>query len=207
MPDVQFARPTEKGISIGVIIAPMSKFYTKKGDDGTTGILGGERVYKDHPRPEAVGAIDEANATLGMARSMCQNPLSAEILLQVQRNLYQLMAEVSASPENAHRFRSIGDDQVTWLEDQMQTITVCIEIPNEFIIPGDTPAGAALDIARTAVRRAERRVAGLYREELIDSPHIPQYLNRLSSLCFVLELLENQHAGNQPPTLAKHPSS
>ena len=181
----------------------MSNFYTRKGDDGTTGILGGERVYKDHPLPEAVGSIDEANAALGIARNICQHPRSGAIIIQVQRDLYQLMAEVSASREHAHRFRTIEGERVAWLEEQIDLISQQVTIPKEFIVPGDTAAGAALDVARTIVRRAERRVAGLYRQQSIENAYLLQYLNRLSSLCFVLELLENQSAGQRNTTLAK----
>ena len=181
----------------------MSKFYTRKGDDGTTGILGGERVSKDHPRPEAVGSIDEANAALGAARNTCMHPLSGPIIIQVQRDLYQLMAEVSASREHAHRFRTIESQRVAWLEEQIETISQQVIIPKEFIVPGDTAAGAMLDIARTVVRRAERRVAGLYHRQSIENIYLLQYLNRLSSLCFVRELLENQSAGQRNTTLAK----
>jgi cob(I)alamin adenosyltransferase len=80
-----------------------SEYYTRKGDDGTTRILGKNRVTKDHPRPEAVGSVDEANAALGMARAICQAPRSPEILLTAQRDLYHLMAEAAASSENAPR--------------------------------------------------------------------------------------------------------
>jgi len=181
----------------------MTKFYTRTGDDGTTGLLGAGRARKDAPRLEAVGTLDEANAALGGARAACQNSRSPEILLTAQRDLYSLMAEVAATPENAARFRTIEAARVSWVEDQITTIEALVEPTNEFIVPGDTPAGAALDLARTVVRRAERRVTGLHLDGEIENPELLRYLNRLSSLCFVLELLENQQAGKGKSTRAK----
>jgi len=181
----------------------MTKFYTRKGDDGTTGLLGEGRVRKDAPRLEAVGTLDEANAALGLARSICQALESSEILLTVQRDLYSLMAEVAATPENAEKFRSIDHSRVSWLETQIGVLEQSVSPTNEFIVPGDSPSGAALDLARTIVRRAERRLTSLQLSGELENPDLLRYLNRLSSLCFVLELLENQQAGQQNPTLAK----
>jgi cob(I)alamin adenosyltransferase len=175
--------------------------YTRTGDDGSTSLLGEGRVPKDDPRMEAVGALDEANAALGMARAAGKSPQGREILLTVQRDLYGLMAEAAATPENAARFRSIDADRVAWLEAQIAAIEQIVPPMTEFIVPGDTPAGAALDLARTIVRRAERRLVGLQRTGGIDNPELLRYINRLSSLCFALELLENQGSGG--PTLAK----
>lgn len=154
--------------------------------------MGEGRVSKDHPRLEAVGAIDEANAALGMARAACKAPRSPQILLTVQHDLYGLMAEIAATPENAARFRAIDAERVAWLEEQTDMIGASVEIPTGFIVPGDTPAGAALDLARTVARRAERRTVSLWQAGEIENPELLRYLNRLSSLCFVLELLENQ---------------
>ncbi len=184
----------------------MKSFYTRTGDDGYTGLLGEGRVPKYHPVTEAVGAIDEATAALGLARASSQLEEDAEALLTVQRDLYHLMAEVAATPENAPRFRKIDAARVAWLEQQIDCFSARVEMPKEFIVPGDTPAGAALALARTVVRRAERRVVELYHEQAIQNPQLVQYLNRLSSLCFVLELYENQAAGNITTTLAKHVS-
>jgi len=181
----------------------MTRFYTGKGDDGFTGLLGDERVPKYHPRTEAVGALDEATAALGVARATSQNKDAREMILTIQRDLYGLMAEVSATPENASRFRSIETTRVAWLEEMTDAISSQVEMPKEFILPGDTPAGASMGLARTIVRRAERRVAELVHSGLVENIEILRYLNRLSSLCFVLELWENQLAGKAHPTLAK----
>mgnify|MGYP002391130865 FL=1 len=181
----------------------MTKFYTQTGDDGYTGFLGEGRLPKHAPRIEAIGDLDEATAALGVARAACQLPQTAEILMAVQRDLYHVMAEVAATPENASRFRSINSQRVTWLEEWTDSISRQVSLPKDFILPGDSQPGAALALARTIVRRAERRVAGLLHQADIENPELLRYLNRLSSLCFVLELQENQAAGKSLPTLAK----
>ncbi len=183
------------------IIPPMN-FYTTKGDDGTTGLLGEGRVPKYHVRMEAIGALDEASAALGLARAQCSAAQTAPILLEAQRDLYKLMAEVAATPENAARFHFINSVRVNWLEQQTDVLSAMVETPKEFILPGDTLGGAALSLARAIVRRAERNVVHLFDEEQVMNPDLQRYLNRLSSLCFVLELLENQNAGKKT-TLAK----
>ena len=177
-------------------------FYTTKGDDGTTNLLGEGRVAKYHARIEAVGTLDESTAALGLARAQCVDPHSGVILLQAQRDLYRLMAEVAATPENAQQFRFIDAARITWLEEQTDALSKLVEMPREFILPGDSLAGAALSLARTIIRRAERRVVELFDAREITNPDLQRYLNRLSSLCFVLELLENQAAGHNT-TLAK----
>jgi cob(I)alamin adenosyltransferase len=177
-------------------------FYTSKGDDGTTNLLGEGRVTKYHARIEAVGTLDESTAALGLARAQCLDPHSGPILLEAQRDLYKLMAEVAATPENARTFHFIDSARVKWLEEQTDLLSTLVEMPKEFILPGDSLAGAALSLARAIVRRAERRVVELYDTEEVVNPDLQRYLNRLSSLCFVLELLENKAAGHQT-TLAK----
>jgi cob(I)alamin adenosyltransferase len=176
--------------------------YTRTGDDGTTGLLGEDRVSKDHPRIEALGALDEASAALGLARASCLAPQTPPILRKVQQDLYRLMAEVAATPENADKFQGIDAASVTWLEKQADAITRLVDLPKEFILPGDTPSGAALSLARAVIRRAERRVTELFKLEELGNPELLRYINRLSSLCFVLEVLENQTAGKST-SLAK----
>ncbi len=171
-------------------------FYTRKGDDGTTGLLGEGRVAKYHARMEALGALDESSATLGLARVSVLDPLCGPLLLELQRDLYRVMAEVAASPENADQFH-FDAGRVAWLEEQTDALSKTIEMPKEFILPGDTASGAALSLARAVVRRAERRVVELFDSEEIKNPALQKYLNRLSSLLFVLELIENQSAGKE----------
>jgi cob(I)alamin adenosyltransferase len=181
----------------------MVNYYTRSGDDGNTGLLGEGRVPKYHPQPEAVGTIDEASAALGVARAAARASQTSPLLLVVQRDLYMAMAEIAAAPDNAYRFRKIDADRVAWLEEQIESISALVKMPDEFIVPGDSPSGAAISLARTIVRRAERRVAKLFHEHVIDNAELLRYLNRLSSLCFILELLENRVAGVSAPTLAK----
>ena len=181
----------------------MDQFYTRTGDNGYTGVLGKGRVPKNHPRLEAIGAIDEAMSALGLARSTCQAVESGPVLLAVQRDLYYLMAEASASTENAETFRKITAERVDWLEKQIELASKKVDIPNQFILPGDTFSGSILALARTSVRRAERRIAGLFLEGEIENRELLRYLNRLSSLCFVLEILEVKTEGQESITMAK----
>jgi cob(I)alamin adenosyltransferase len=178
----------------------MSPFYTRTGDDGTTGLLGEGRLPKHHPRMEALGALDEASAALGLARALSQSAQTKSILVEVQRDLYALMAETAATPEQAPRFRTVDLPRVTWLEAQTDAIAARVPAPGGFILPGDSPAGAALALARTVVRRAERRAAELVERGEVAGDVMLPYLNRLSSLCFVLELEANHEAGEETST-------
>jgi cob(I)alamin adenosyltransferase len=180
----------------------MSPFYTRKGDDGRTGLLGKGRLPKYHPRIEALGTLDETSAALGLARALCRTSQGKAILLEVQRDLYAVMSEVATSPENAERFQKIDPHRLRWMESCIDDLSVTVPLPTEFILPGDSLPGATLSLARAIVRRAERRVAELLDDGEIKNPMLLHYLNRLSSLCFALELLENQFAG-QVTTLAK----
>ncbi|HTX92122.1 MAG TPA: cob(I)yrinic acid a,c-diamide adenosyltransferase [Anaerolineales bacterium] len=181
----------------------MSPLYTRKGDDGTTGSLGKDRLPKYHPRIEALGTLDEASAAIGLARAASTAAQTGPILVEVQRDLYAIMAEVAAAPENAGRFQTLEPARLEWLESRTDEIGALTPLPTEFILPGGSLGGAGLSLARTVVRRAERRLAELLdRGELSDLLPL-QYLNRLSSLCFTLELLENQQAGNPTPLAKK----
>ena len=171
-------------------------FYTRRGDEGVTGLLGEQRVPKDDLRIEAFGAVDEANAALGLARSLCHSPEAGPMILQVQRDLYGLMGELASTPENAARFRTIDASRVEWLESQVDSLSHLVKVPKEFIVPGDKVESAFLDLARTVVRRAERRVVSLYQSGGFENAELLRYLNRLSSLCFLLELREIQFSGS-----------
>jgi len=173
------------------------------GDDGFTGILGEGRLPKHHPRLEAVGTVDEASAALGMARATVKMRQIADVILTIQRDLYKMMAEIAATPENAERFRAINEDRVSWLERQIEIFTTLVELPQEFTIPGNTPASAALDLARTIVRRAERRITKLLHRNELANANLLSYLNRVSTLCYILEGVENAAAGQDQYTLAK----
>ncbi len=173
---------------------PAMSFFTRRGDDGTTGLLGKGRVSKRDPRIEAVGSLDEASAAIGLARSMARDERSGPLLLAVQRDLYRLMAEVAATPESAAQFH-FEKERVDWLEQQIDVLSHDVQMPGEFIVPGDTPSEAALSLARTIVRRAERRLVELFEKKKTVNVALQQYINRLSSLLFALELVENKAAG------------
>lgn len=181
----------------------MSPFYTGNGDDGFTGLLGEGRIAKNAPRIEAIGTLDEATAAIGLARSLSKSEMVRSLLIQTQRDLYQIMAEVAATPENASRFRTIQSEQVQWLEEKTRDISEQVNIPKEFILPGDTPASGAISLARTIIRRAERRVVALFHEGDLENIELVRYLNRLSSLLFLLELFETSLEKPNTPTLAK----
>ena len=173
----------------------MTSIYTKKGVDGDTGLLGEGRLSKASLRIEALGNLDEASAILGLARSVIDDIKINHVLLRIQKDLYNMMAEVGATPENARLFRKIDTASVDWLEEQIEQNLAVTGAPTEFIIPGEISTSAYLSVARTIVRRAERRLVELHTAEPFENSHIITYINRLSSLCFSLELLENHRKG------------
>jgi cob(I)alamin adenosyltransferase len=181
----------------------MPTYFTRNGDDGFTGLLGDERVPKYHLRPTTYGTLDEASAALGLARAHTESEDTSELILEVQRDLYKIMAEIAAVPEQSARFRSIDADRISWLEVQIETLGEQVEMPQGFVLPGDSKSGGALDLARTIVRRGERLIAQLDHEDELENPHLLPYLNRLSSLCFILALRENAQVGNTSPSMAK----
>lgn len=181
----------------------MTKFYTRRGDDGTTGVLGEGRVVKHDLRMDTIGTLDEANAALGVARAQAKAGTIKEILLQVQRDLYQVMTEAAATEEQWDKYHLIGSEKIEWLEEKTDELSRQVQIPREFIVPGDSIGGAYLDVARTVVRRAERMMSALLERGDTGNPHLLGYLNRLSSLIFVLEIYENQASGNETLTMAK----
>jgi cob(I)alamin adenosyltransferase len=168
----------------------LNKIYTRTGDDGTTGLVGGERVAKTHPRIEACGAVDETNAAIGLA---CVQPLEAplaDILARIQNELFDLGADL-ATPERPGR--PLGwtplratEAQVTRLEEDIDRLNAELSPLNSFVLPGGAPAAAALHLARTICRRAERAVLVLAAtpDEPVSQP-VLKYLNRLSDLLFV----------------------
>ncbi len=173
----------------------MTSFFTGGGDQGETGFLGEGRISKSSLRIEAVGTVDEVTAALGLARSLAANEKTRVILIQIQKHLYGLMTELSASPENAKVFSRISTEEILWLEKQVGEIEEIVALPHEFILPGETPASGALSLARTITRRAERRVVSLFEAGEILNKELIAYLNRLSSLLFILEVYESSQSG------------
>ncbi|TMD43428.1 MAG: cob(I)yrinic acid a,c-diamide adenosyltransferase [Chloroflexi bacterium] len=165
----------------------MAKVTTGTGDTGYTGLLGSERVAKYDPRPDTFGTVDEATSALGLARAMTQDAKVKKIIFDIQNDLYYLMAELAATPENYEQmgFRMTAE-HVQRLEQVEEALKQEVEIPNKFIIPGDTPDGAALDLARTIIRRAERMAVKLLHDGVIENGEVVRYLNRLSDLVFII---------------------
>lgn len=163
------------------------KVYTRKGDDGTTGLYGGGRVRKDGPAPEAYGDVDEAQAALGVARSFAEPGGELDtILIGLERDLWVLMSELATDPDNRHKLKAgatlVTAQMVDALEERIDEISGRLELPKEFVVPGEDPVAAFLDLARTVVRRAERRSVAVS----VDGSHIGSYLNRLSDLVWTL---------------------
>ncbi len=165
----------------------MAKVTTGTGDTGYTGLLGEQRVAKYDPRPDTFGTIDEATSALGLARAMAQDPEVKKIIYDIQNELYYLMAELATPPEHYEKmgFR-MTVEHVQRLEQVEEALKREVEIPNKFIIPGDTLDGAALDLARTIIRRAERMAVKLLHDGVIQNGEVVRYLNRLSDLVFII---------------------
>ena len=165
----------------------MAKVTTGTGDTGYTGLLGDERVAKYDPRPDTFGTVDEATSALGLARAMAQDHKVKDIIYRVQQELYLLMGELATTPENYEKMGlRMTIEHVQRLEQVEEELKREVEIPNKFIIPGDTLDGAALDLARTIIRRAERMAAKLLHDGVIQNVEVVRYLNRLSDLIFIL---------------------
>lgn len=176
----------------------MTRIYTRTGDTGTTALFGGERAPKDDPRVEAYGDVDELNAVLGWARAVELMPRIDEVLVPVQRDLFSLGA-LLATPERdkmqAHLEKArIDDTRIAELERAIDDGEAELEPLRAFIVPGGTPKSAALHVARTVCRRAERSVVHLGRTAELPVV-VPIYLNRLSDLLFVLARVANRVAG------------
>ena len=174
------------------------KIYTKTGDAGQTGLFGGGRVSKDDPRVEAYGDVDELNAVLGFARAAEMMPRIDEVLVPIQRDLFSIGALLS-TPDlkkmHDHLAKAqLDDGRISELENAIDACEKELEPLRAFIVPGGTPKAAALHVARTVCRRAERRVIHLQRE--VEIPQIVVvYLNRLSDLLFTLARVANTRAG------------
>jgi cob(I)alamin adenosyltransferase len=181
----------------------MPKQKTWSGDDRQTDYLGKGRVEKSSQRMETLGSLDEASAALGMAKSACRETSIVIIIENTQRTLYRLMTEAASSMENAGKFPGVTGDDVSWLEDEIHGLESKVTIPQDFILPGATNYSAALDLARTIVRRAERRLVESSRIGEYQNPEGMKYLNRLSTLIFYLEIKEILSTPKHRPFLAK----
>ena len=168
----------------------MPRIYTKTGDDGSTGLLYGGRISKGDLATDAYGTTDEAVAALGLARSLCEDPDMREDILVLQRELFVVGADLAANPAKRKKLDAgvslVTDDMVRRLERRIDALVAQRPLPQVFIVPGANPASAALDLARSVVRRAERRVVEMEEAKRTVNPEVRRYLNRLSDLIFVL---------------------
>ena len=178
----------------------MRRLYTRRGDLGETDLLG-ERVAKDDPRIDLIGELDETTSVLGLARSLSSSERGNQILIDIQRDLYRVMADLAFVTDTRPPGYETSAEWVERIETLTDQLTSEIELPRQFVLPGETQASAALDVARAVVRRAERQAVHLYRTKVITNEHIVGYLNRLSSLLFVLarfvEAEQGAHGGNK----------
>ncbi|HEY7524160.1 MAG TPA: cob(I)yrinic acid a,c-diamide adenosyltransferase [Candidatus Limnocylindrales bacterium] len=191
-----------------------SAVATGRGDDGTTALLfGGDRIAKDDPRAEAYGTIDEAVAALGLARAQLglKKKLGvlgpgfgslADVILRIQRELFVVAAELATNPDAWDRLEDgrtrVSAGMVDGLESLLRGVEAHVAMPHEFVVPGETPTSAQLELARTMLRRAERRAVTIGRQGLIPGPHLLPYLNRLADLVWVLARAAEQAEARTP---------
>ena len=168
----------------------MPRIYTKTGDDGTTGMLYGGRVSKASLVPEACGSVDEAVAALGIARALADQPAFGEQVLALQRGLFVVGADLATNPARRDRLEPtvslVTAEMVSGLESEIDELVSAHPLPDAFVVPGANPVSACLDVARSLVRRAERRATELRGSGHEVNDALLRYLNRLSDLLFVL---------------------
>ena len=173
------------------------RIYTRKGDSGTTGLLfGGDRVSKADPRTDAYGTLDEAVSALGLARASIGSATDrtevrlGELLVRLQRELFVAGAELATHTDRRDRLTDgvsrVTPEMVAALEDEIDELETLVEQPREFVLPGETMTGAFIDLARTVVRRAERRTVAIAESGGLPDSQVVPYLNRLADLLFVM---------------------
>jgi len=173
----------------------MPKMYTRTGDKGETGLLSGERVPKNSLRIEAYGTVDELSSWIGYARSLLKDKQVDEVLEKVQRDLFLVCADLATRPDKVRpqKAAQVTDTMVKHIEDAIDGLDAELPALSTFIVPSGTIAAAALHVARTVARRAERRTVTLAQQETLN-PQVVPYLNRLSSLLFVLARIVNKRS-------------
>jgi cob(I)alamin adenosyltransferase len=177
------------------------RIYTKKGDDGTTGLLYGGRVAKDDARTDVYGTLDEAVSALGLARAARPTGRVDDIVVRVQREMFVAGAQLATAEGNQAKLEPdvsrVTPEMTSRAEADIDALIGEHPLPQEFVLPGETMASAALDLARSVVRRAERRAVAMDREGLMPDPEILRYLNRVSDLLFVLARYEEAERGTR----------
>jgi cob(I)alamin adenosyltransferase len=169
------------------------KIYTRKGDDGSTGLWYGGRVAKSDARPEAYGSVDEAASELGLCRVAARESDNRELyddILRIQNELFVAGAELATAPEAAHRLElgvsKVAPEMVERLESDIDRYMDRVDLPPKFVIPGGTELSARLDVARTAIRRAERRVSVMRESGQLPDDTVLRYLNRASDAVYAM---------------------
>jgi cob(I)alamin adenosyltransferase len=165
--------------------------FSKKGDRGFTSLMGGQRVPKSGPRPDAYGTLDEASSALGIARAAATRVQTKKIILDLQKDLLLLGAELATVAEDMKKYRyQITAKHVEHLEHFIEELQREVQLKREFIFPGETVGSAAIDLARAVVRRAERKAVRLFQEKMITNVEVLRFLNRLADLLFTLARYE-----------------
>jgi len=183
----------------------MPRMYTRTGDKGETGLFSGERMPKDSLRIEAYGTVDELSSWIGYARSLTQDKDVDSVLDRVQRDLFVIGADLATRREKRkQREVEVDETMIKRLEEDIDRLDAELPELSTFIIPTGTKTSTALQIARTVARRAERRTVALTHEEEVN-PHVVAYLNRLSSLMYVLARVVNMRSGVAETRWASRP--
>ena len=180
------------------------KIYTKKGDDGTTGLLYGGRVPKDDVRTEVYGTLDETVSALGVARAGGLVPKVEEIVIRIQREMFVVGAQLATAEENRPKLQE-GVSKITpamtaQAEADIDALLEQHPLRNEFVLPGETLGSAGLDLARSTIRRAERQAVAMDRAGHVGDPEILRYLNRVSDLLFALARFQEAETGRSAPS-------
>jgi len=174
------------------------KLFNKKGDGGHTSLLYGQRIPKSDPRPETYGTLDEANSTLGFAKALSKDEEIKEIIEKIQKGLFVVGAELATDSQDYKKLKErIEEEEIRKLQDLIEDLEGKVNLPRSFIIPGGSVVSAALDMARTIIRRGERRAAGLKEDNILLNDNILAYLNRSADLIFILARYEEAKAGKK----------
>lgn len=174
----------------------MARIYTKTGDKGETGLVGGGRISKDSPRVQAYGDIDELNSVLGMVEASMKQEELRSLIEMLQRDLFTAGADLACITERSQKVPRITADMITTLERSIDKLQKELPPLSAFILPGGGQTGALLHFARCVARRAERNIVALSKAEPVNEQLIP-YVNRLSDLLFVMARLVNYRDGQQ----------
>ena len=172
------------------------KVYTKYGDEGQTSLLYGGRVSKSGPHTEAYGSTDEGVSAMGLGRALSQDQRVKDILKDLQRGMFTVGAELATDPAQydtfKRHFKPVTPEMVERMEGLIDALEEDMEVPNVFIIPGASPASAAIDLARCMVRTSERRAVALSEQGKLSNPLILRYINRIGDLLFILARYEDR---------------